>query len=566
MDVTFLTWPGSRVKFPQLSLVLVLLAGAVHGFGPQASGAEAAVLDGGSAPHYVTNPEEFARIKKAIPSKATVAPKRPRKLLIFCLNVGYGGHPSIAHANQAFAMAGQATGAFQTVVSNDPAIFERDSLRQFDAVFFNNTVGNCFTNAHLRENLAEFVYGGGGLLGVHGTTVAFTRWPGAHEDWPEFGVMIGARGANHRESQEHVVIKLDDPEHPLNRVFGGQSFDYRDEFFRVGEPYSRERVRVLLSIDNERTLAEQGRGFGNVVRPDNDYALAWVRQYGQGRVFYCTIAHNPYVFWDPKMLQFYVDAIQFALGDLDAPTLPSARLTPAVRAQEKLRWHLGLSSGIAAQTTLFDAMDQARKLGLLYVNASSGQMVSRDIQKPFAPGLITDELRQIRMSLDAAGLRMPSCHVLSWPSEAAARERWFEFGRAMGIGIFVTDMPPGGLEQLDQLGQKYGIKIAFRMDSQSAPAAPWQGRGPQVGVCLTVNSPAVLVADKIRSLGQRLFMVELGPEFGNASASMQTLLGEMQRLKLQPLSLSLSAELASRPQAPQTLAALQQCILNLPLP
>jgi type 1 glutamine amidotransferase len=48
-----------------------------------------------------------------------------------------------------------------------------------------------------------------------------------------------------------------------------------------------------------------------------------VRSYGKGRVFYCTIAHNPQVFWDPLMLQFYLGAMQFALGDLPAPTEPS---------------------------------------------------------------------------------------------------------------------------------------------------------------------------------------------------------------------------------------------------
>jgi len=64
----------------------------------------------------------------------------------------------------------------------------------------------------LRQSLIEFVYGGGGLLGVHGTTVAFTRWTeGAREDWPEFGVLLGGRGANHKAPDEHVFIKLDDP-------------------------------------------------------------------------------------------------------------------------------------------------------------------------------------------------------------------------------------------------------------------------------------------------------------------------------------------------------------------
>ena len=64
-------------------------------------------------------------------------------------------------------------------MSRDPAVIQPESLRQFDAVFFNNTVGNLFTDPALRQSLVEFVYAGGGMMGVHGTSVAFTQWPGA---------------------------------------------------------------------------------------------------------------------------------------------------------------------------------------------------------------------------------------------------------------------------------------------------------------------------------------------------------------------------------------------------
>ena len=114
---------------------------------------------------------------------------------------------------------GEKTGAYQAEVSRDPAIFAPASLRRFDAVFFNNNVGNLFEDPALRQSLVEFVYAGGGLLGVHGTAVAFTRWPGAVEDWPEFGLMIGARGANHKASDERVIIKLEEPDHPLTKIF-----------------------------------------------------------------------------------------------------------------------------------------------------------------------------------------------------------------------------------------------------------------------------------------------------------------------------------------------------------
>ncbi|MBM4081693.1 MAG: ThuA domain-containing protein, partial [Planctomycetes bacterium] len=312
----------------------------------------------------VPRPEDRQRIEAAIPAKALVSPQKPRKLLIFDLNVGYGGHGSIPAANLAFTLMGQRTGAFEAVVSRDPSVFKPESLRQFDAVFLNNTVGNLFEDAALRQSLIEFVYGGGGLMGVHGTSVAFTRWPGAHEDWPEFGLMLGARGASHLDANEQVFIKLDDPDHPVNQPFGGKGFEYRDEFFRFHGPYSRQRVRVLLSMDMEKTPLPPGT---KPFRADNDYALAWVRHYGRGRVFYCTIAHNPRVFWDAKMLEFYLAAAQFALGDLPAPTVPSAKLTPALRAQEKLGWRLGIEAYTFHKFTFFEAIEKTAQLGLAYM-------------------------------------------------------------------------------------------------------------------------------------------------------------------------------------------------------
>jgi hypothetical protein len=207
----------------------------------------------------VPDPGEQQRIEAAIPTEAIAAPGRARKLLIFDLNVGYGGHRSIATCNLACTLMGEKTGAFQTVISRDPSISKPENLSRFDAVFLNNTVGNLFEDPTLRQSLIEFVYGGGGLMGVHGTSVAFTKWPGAIEDWPEFCVMLGARGANHRASDEHVFIKLDDSTHPVNQAFAGQGFDYRDEFFRVHEPYSRNRVRVLLSIDSSKCKSQKSK-------------------------------------------------------------------------------------------------------------------------------------------------------------------------------------------------------------------------------------------------------------------------------------------------------------------
>ncbi|NLH73692.1 MAG: ThuA domain-containing protein [Verrucomicrobia bacterium] len=410
--------------------------------------------------------QALERIQQAIPQVAPAVPKKPRKLLIFDLNVGYGGHPSAAYANHAFRLMGERTGAFQTVISRDPAVFAPDSLRQFDAVFFNNTVGNLFTDPELRESLVRFVYRGGGMLGVHGTSVAFTQWPGAIEDWPEFGLMIGARGANHRESTEHVYVKLDDPDNPLNSVFEGRGFEYRDEFFRVHDPYSRRRVRVLFSIDTERTDLRQGRGFGNLERADNDYALAWVRNYGRGRTFYCTVAHNPYVFWDPMMLRFYLGAIQFALGDLPAPTIPSELATPAIRAQEKLGWRVAAHG--TQQMTVFDSIDRSAKLGVAYLAVSSAQALSSAAPKPVDSRLETSEMRQLRFKLDSTGLRILSYEIVNTPESETEWKRAFGFARDLGAEFIVAAPDPGLLDTLQQLCREFDLQLLVKPSEKTA--------------------------------------------------------------------------------------------------
>jgi hypothetical protein len=50
--------------------------------------------------------------------------------------------------------------------------------------------------------------------------------------------------------------------------------------------------------------------------------LTWVKAYGKGRVFNTSFGHRSQLYSDPQLLQFYLDAIQFATGDLVAPIAP----------------------------------------------------------------------------------------------------------------------------------------------------------------------------------------------------------------------------------------------------
>ena len=66
--------------------------------------------------------------------------------------------------------------------------------------------------------------------------------------------------------------------------------------------------------------------FKDTTRKDGDYALAWIHEYGQGRVFYPAFGHAHDHFWNPTLLKFYLAGIQYALGDLKADATPSSKL------------------------------------------------------------------------------------------------------------------------------------------------------------------------------------------------------------------------------------------------
>ena len=228
------------------------------------------------------------------------------------LQVGYPGHPSIPYANYVLDQYGKKTGAWEATFSNDLANFQYAKLRQYDAIFLNNTVGMLFADPEVRTSIVRFLKEGGGLAGYHASTHASI-------DWPEFTEIIGASSGAHREATEKVTVKLDDPASPINAAFGGQEFESIDEHFRWSN-YSRARVHVLLSIDVPKTDLNQGRGCDICTRADGDYAISWIRSYGKGRVFYSSLGHAPTAFMDSRMVGHFMAGVQFALGDLDADT------------------------------------------------------------------------------------------------------------------------------------------------------------------------------------------------------------------------------------------------------
>jgi type 1 glutamine amidotransferase len=275
------------------------------------------------------------KIAAALPESAPAKPAKARKLLVFTLATGFV-HSSIPVGAKAFEMMGQKTGAYDTVISSDPAVFEEDNLKQFDAILLISTTGEGFGlrpgelaklpaekqayYERLRKNLLDFVGHGKGLMGIH------AAGDSAYE-WREYGKLMG--GYFHSHPFYKITMKLDDSRSPINAAFKGQEFYIEDEIYvfreepysrrykDLEEPYSRDRLHILLSIDTAKSGIKSGP------RKDNDYAVSWIHKVGSGRVFYCSLGHRDETYFNPTILQHYLAGLQYVFGDLQADATPS---------------------------------------------------------------------------------------------------------------------------------------------------------------------------------------------------------------------------------------------------
>jgi type 1 glutamine amidotransferase len=263
-----------------------------------------------SAP--VPSPAEVQKIMEAVPGVSTVQPLQPRKVLVFSRAWGYR-HSAIPYGKKALELMAKKTGAFAVVISDDDRYFEKEVLEEFDAVVFNNTNNEIFLpekmdelppvaqsrarekDARLKKNFREFLAAGKGLVVWHAGVASFRQWP-------EFGNIMGARFDNHPwNAGSRVTLKVEDTDHSLCGAFDHALFEITDEIYQFKGGYTRKNLRVLLSLDTDRTNMEKG---SILHRKDHDYALSWVKPYQKGRVFYGALGHQHDIVWNPTVLRY----------------------------------------------------------------------------------------------------------------------------------------------------------------------------------------------------------------------------------------------------------------------
>ena len=50
--------------------------------------------------------------------------------------------------------------------------------------------------------------------------------------------------------------------------------------------------------------------------------VSWIKKYGKGRVFYVSPSHNAQSYENARMLKYYLNGMQYVLGDLKCDDTP----------------------------------------------------------------------------------------------------------------------------------------------------------------------------------------------------------------------------------------------------
>jgi uncharacterized protein len=242
-------------------------------------------------------------------------------------------HDSVSHALATIERLGRESKLFDTYIRTDiqlltkhPIIFPENvavpdvhgnasnykTLNDFDAIFFYG-IGELELTDQQKADLLSFIRDDGkGFIGCHTAITAFYSWP-------EYGEMIGGYFDDHPWTTFDAPIIVEDPKFPAMKAFPHE-FTARDEIYQV-KNFSRDRVRVLARLDETKLNLNNPR----VHRTDHDFAVAWARMYGKGRVFYSTFGHTDESWDDPKMQTMWLEAIKWGMGLTQADVTPRPR-------------------------------------------------------------------------------------------------------------------------------------------------------------------------------------------------------------------------------------------------
>ncbi|MGO8677660.1 MAG: ThuA domain-containing protein [Limisphaerales bacterium] len=234
---------------------------------------------------------------------ANAAPE-PRVLVYTRNQVGPGlyVHDNVPASVAAIRKLG-ADNHFAVDVSDDPAVFTDENLKNYKALVFDNSNNEILDTEGQKAALQRYIRAGGGFVGIHSASGSMRKWP-----W--FTSMLGGKFKRHPKLQPFTVLVKDPNDSSTAHL--PATFQWTDEFYFVDN--MADDLHVLLAGDLS-TLDDPAKNQYPGTQFGNEFPLAWRHQFDGGREWYIALGHKPEHYSDPRLTRLILGGILWAMGD-----------------------------------------------------------------------------------------------------------------------------------------------------------------------------------------------------------------------------------------------------------
>lgn len=252
-------------------------------------------------------------------------PKKAARILMVTQSAGFR-HGSVhrkdgplSPAERAITELGISSGLFRVDCTQDVAKdFTKERLQHYDIVLF-YTTGNLPID---KETLDYFFNDwlkqpGHGFIGTHSATDTF------HNYEPYWDMIGGTFNGHPWNAGETVTITVHDQNHPASKPWG-EEVTIKDEIYRF-KNWQPEKVRVLMSLNMAKTDRKE----------PYHVPIAWVKEYGQGKVFYISLGHNESVWTNPTYMESIKGGVEWILGLKPGDATPNPELSASEEEKAK---------------------------------------------------------------------------------------------------------------------------------------------------------------------------------------------------------------------------------------
>ena len=204
-------------------------------------------------------------------------------------------HPAHEWQKTAPALAGviKKDSRMQVRVVTDPCFLESQEIEAYDVIVLHYmNWERPGPGARARENLTKFVGGGKGLVLVHFACGAFGDWPG----FVDIAGRVYDPYARPLDPYGIFRVEITDANHPVTA--GMESFETPDELYTCLK--GETPVHILATAKSK----VDGR----------DYPMAFVLEYGKGRVFHCVLGHDVKAISNPNAAELFRRGCAWAAG------------------------------------------------------------------------------------------------------------------------------------------------------------------------------------------------------------------------------------------------------------